>query len=289
MNPATAVSGRLGQKTRRRLLRPGALLGLVVIAIVLLAALLAPWVSRHSPFDLYYESVQIPPSSAFWFGTDDLGRSVFARVLYGVRTSLFIGISAVALAAAVGISMGLLGAYLGGRWDAWVVRLMEINLAFPSILLAIAIVAVLGPGTTNTIYAIGISTIPVYALTARSTTRVILELDYIQSARALGASHLRILLRHVLPNIASPLLVITTANIGGAVLSAAGLGYVGLGAQPPTPELGTMLSEARVYLQDAWWMATFPGLAITMIVLAMNLVGDAMRDILDVRSEAGQL
>lgn len=289
MTQSRPFSSRFGRKLRRRIVQPGALLGLFLLVVIVVMCLGAPWISPHSPIELDYESIQTAPSTKYWFGTDDLGRSVLARVIYGTRTSVLIGFSAVAIAALIGVFLGLIGAFFEGWLDSVIVRAQEINLAFPSILLAIAIVAVLGPSTTNTIYAVGISTIPVYALTARASARATIELEYVQAARALGASSARIIFRHVLPNIASPLLVLTTANIGGAVLTAAGLGYVGLGAQPPTPELGTMLSEARTYLRDAWWMAVFPGLAITLIVLAMNLVGDALRDLYDVRSDYGYL
>ncbi|MCC6311717.1 MAG: ABC transporter permease [Trueperaceae bacterium] len=277
-----------GRRVRRALLRrfrrPGALLGVVLLLVLLAAAVLAPSIQRHDPTAIHYRALQVGPDAEFWFGTDDLGRSVFARVLHGLRTSLLIGAASVGLALVIGVPLGLVAGYAGGRLDALIVRLLEIDLAFPSILLAIAIVAVLGPGTMNTVYAIAASTVPIYALTVRSTTRALAQRDYVQAARALGAGDWRILLRHLLPGVVPPLLVITTVNVGSAVLAAAGLGYLGLGAQPPTPELGTMLSEARAYLRQAWWMSVFPGLTITCLVLAMNLVGDALGDVYDVRS-----
>lgn len=193
-----------------------------------------------------------------------------------------------ALALAIGVPLGLIAGYAPGRVDDLIVRLLEINLAFPSILLAIAIVAVLGPSTTNTVYAIAASTVPIYALTVRSTTRSLAQREYVQAARALGSSDARILIRHLLPGVVPPLLVITTVNIGSAVLSAAGLGYLGLGAQPPTPELGTMLSDGRTYLRQAWWMSAFPGLIITCLVLSMNLIGDALGDVYEVRATRGR-
>lgn len=272
---------RLQRTASRRFRKPGAAFGLAILLLLLIAALLAPLIEQHPPRTIHYSALQIPPDATFWFGTDDLGRSVYSRVLHGIRTSLMIGFSAVGLALLGGLPLGLLAGYFGGPLDRVILRLLEINLAFPSILLAIAIVAILGPGTTNTIYAVAISTLPVYALTVRSTARTIVNLDYVQAARALGSSHARNIWKHILPGVVSPLLIISTVNIGGAVLAAAGLGYLGLGAQPPTPELGTMLSEARAYLRSAWWMSVFPGLAITLIVLSLNLVGDALRDILD--------
>lgn len=268
----------------RRFSRPGAVLGTVLLLVLVATALLAPVLQRHDPTAIHYRALTAAPSAEFWFGTDDLGRSIFARVLHGLRTSLMIGAASVGLALVVGVPLGLLAGYAGGRIDSLIVRLLEIDLAFPSILLAIAIVAVLGPGTMNTVYAIAAATVPTYALTVRSTTRALAQREYVQAARALGAGDVRILLRHLLPGVVPPLLVITTVNIGAAVLAAAGLGYLGLGAQPPTPELGTMLSEARAYLRQAWWMSVFPGLVITGLVLCINLVGDALGDLYDVRA-----
>lgn len=278
---------RVWRALRRRFRRPGALLGVSLLVFLIVAAVLAPVIQRHNPTAIHYRALQVAPSAEFWFGTDDLGRSVFARVLHGLRTSLIIGAASVGLALLIGVPLGLLGGYAGGRLDTFILRILEIDLAFPSILLAIAIVAVLGPGTMNTVYAIAVATVPIYALTVRSTTRALTQREYVQAARALGASDARILVRHLLPGVIPPLLVITTVNIGSAVLAAAGLGYLGLGAQPPTPELGTMLSEARAYLRQAWWMSVFPGLTITCLVLSMNLVGDALGDVYDVRSASG--
>lgn len=284
---APRSGSRLWRTLRRRFARPGAILGVVLFIVLVSAAILAPSIQRHSPRAIHYTALQVAPSAEFWFGTDDLGRSVFSRVLHGLRTSLFIGVASVGLALAIGVPLGLTAGYAAGRVDGFIVRLLEIDLAFPSILLAIAIVAVLGSGTMNTVYAIAAATVPIYALTVRSTTRSLSQRDYIQAARALGASDMRILVRHLLPGVVPPLLVITTVNIGSAVLAAAGLGYLGLGAQPPTPELGTMLSEGRAYLRQAWWMSAFPGLTITCLVLSMNLIGDALGDVYDVRSATG--
>lgn len=282
----SAGSGRsrLQRAMIRRFRRPGAIVGVTLLAILAAAAILAPVVERHDPTAIHFRALQVAPNAEFLMGTDDLGRSVYARVLHGLRTSLLIGLASVGLALAVGLPLGLLAGYAPGRVDAFIQRLLEIDLAFPSILLAIGIVAVLGPGTMNTVYAIAAATIPIYALTVRSTTRSLTQRDYIQAARALGARDARIILRHLLPGVVAPLLVITTVNIGSAVLAAAGLGYLGLGAQPPTPELGTMLSEGRAYLRQAWWMSAFPGLVITCLVLSMNLVGDALGDVYEVRT-----
>lgn len=285
--PAAGDRNRMWRALKRRFRRPGALLGVSLLLLLIGAALLATVIQRHDPTAIHYRALQVAPNAEFWFGTDDLGRSIFARVLHGLRTSLIIGVASVGLALLIGVPLGLLGGYAGGRLDTFILRVLEIDLAFPSILLAIAIVAVLGPGTMNTVYAIAAATIPIYALTVRSTTRSLTQREYVQAARALGASDTRILVRHLLPGVVPPLLVITTVNIGSAVLAAAGLGYLGLGAQPPTPELGTMLSEARAYLRQAWWMSVFPGLTITCLVLSMNLVGDALGDVYDVRASSG--
>jgi peptide/nickel transport system permease protein len=286
-NPAAGTT-RTWRAIRRRFSRPGAVLGVLLFVALVAAALLAPAIQRHDPKAIHYTALQVAPNSEFWFGTDDLGRSVFSRVIHGLRTSLLIGAASVALALAIGVPLGLIAGYAPGRVDDLIVRLLEINLAFPSILLAIAIVAVLGPSTTNTVYAIAASTVPIYALTVRSTTRSLAQREYVQAARALGSSDARILIRHLLPGVVPPLLVITTVNIGSAVLSAAGLGYLGLGAQPPTPELGTMLSDGRTYLRQAWWMSAFPGLIITCLVLSMNLIGDALGDVYEVRATRGR-
>lgn len=282
------LGGRALSVALRRLRRPGAAVGLLLFALLGIAAALAPVISPHPPTAIDFLNLQKPPSGEYLLGTDDLGRSVLSRVLYGIRTSFVIGFSAVAIALSIGLPLGLVAGYYGGRLDGAIVRILEIDLAFPSILLALAAVAVLGPGTRNTAIAIAIATIPIYALTARSATKTIIGLEYVQAARALGARDPRILLRHVLPGVVSPLLIVTTVQIGNAVLAAAGLGYLGLGAQPPTPELGTMLAEARAFLRQAWWMSVFPGLAITVMVLGLNLLGDALSDILDVRRAAAR-
>lgn len=283
-----SVSSRIDQARRswaaKLLRKPGAVAGAVIVLVAVLTAILAPWIAPHPPTKIYYEAVQAPPSWQHPFGTDQLGRDVLSRVIYGARISMTVGVIVVAIGLSFGTLLGLLAGYYQGWVDQVVMRVMEILLAFPEILLAIAIVAILGPDLNNTMIAVGISVIPVYALTVRSSVLSILEREYIQAARALGASNLWIIFHHVLPNVASPILVVATVNVGVAILVAAGLSYVGLGAQPPTPEWGSMLSQARDYLQTSWWIATFPGLAITLVVLGFNLLGDALRDLIDPRS-----
>jgi peptide/nickel transport system permease protein len=224
-----------------------------------------------------------PPSWQFLFGTDELGRDVLSRVIHGARISLQIGIFTISIALALGTLVGITAGFYGGLVDGALMAVMEVLLAFPQILLAMAIVAMLGPNLTNAMIAVGLSAVPVYARTARGTTLSVRSMDFVEAARAVGAGDGRILLRHVLPNMISPVVVLATAGVGIAILIAAGLSYLGLGAQPPTPEWGAMLSESRAYLRNAWWMATFPGLAITVVVVSLNLCGDWLRDLLDPR------
>jgi len=286
--PAVTVASSARQPRQksflRRLLRkPGAFAGLLVIAVFLVVAVFAPLIAPYPPTKLIYTAIQQPPSIQHLFGTDDLGRDVLSRVIYGARISMEVGVIAVAIAMTVGSMLGLFAGFLGGWTDTIIMRGMDIMLAFPGILLAIAIVAILGPSLANTMIAVGISAIPVYARTVRSAALTVLGNDYIQAARALGASPLRVAIRYVLPNVTAPITVLATVGIATSILTAAGLSYLGLGAQPPTPEWGAMLSEARAYLRAAWWMATFPGVAIMVVVLAFNLLGDGLRDLLDPR------
>jgi peptide/nickel transport system permease protein len=268
------------RRLRRRPVVAGA--AVVLIAFVVLAAA-APYVAPYDPSVLIPGGTLQPPSRQHLFGTDDLGRDIASRVIYGTRISLQIGFVTVGISLAFGTMFGLLAGYYGGRLDGGIMALMEILLAFPQILLAMAILAMLGPSLANAMIAVGISGVPVYARTARSVTLALRGMDYLDAARAQGAADPRILLRHVLPNMIPPIIVLATAGMGISLLVAAGLSYLGLGAQPPTPEWGAMLSDARAYLRNAWWMATFPGLAIMVIVLSLNLCGDWLRDFLDPR------
>ena len=267
----------------RLLKQPGALFGGLVIIAFVFTALFAPQLAPYGPTKMTYTAVMQPPSAEHWMGTDELGRDIFSRVIYGARISMQVGVIAVGIALTVGTLLGMLAGFLGGVVDTLIMRTMDVMLAFPGILLAIAIVAVLGPDLYNTMIAVGIAAIPVYARTARGSTLSVLEFDYVQAATALGASRLRVIFRYVLPNILAPLTVLATVGVATSILSAAGLSYLGLGAQPPTPEWGAMLSEARSYLRSAWWIATFPGLAIMVVVLAFNLFGDGLRDLFDPR------
>jgi peptide/nickel transport system permease protein len=263
--------------------RPGALVGLIIILAFVVIAIAAPLLAPHDPNAISRDR-RAAPSASHLFGTDELGRDVLSRVIYGARVSMRVGLIAVGLALVVGALLGLIAAYSGGWLDGLIMRIMDVMLAFPGILLAIAIIAVLGPSLSNVMIAIGIEAIPIYTRTARASTLSVKEYEYVIGARALGCSSPRIVLRHILPNIVAPLIVLATVGVAGSILTAAGLSYLGLGAQPPTSEWGAMLSSSRSYLRDSWWMATFPGLAIVFVVLSLNLFGDGLRDILDPRA-----
>lgn len=277
--------GALRQTLHRLRSRPAAVIGGVIILVFVLVAVFAPLVAPADPNEIS-NNRRAAPSLDHWFGTDELGRDVLSRVIFGAQVSLRVGLVSIAIALVGGTIMGVVAALFGGWVDGVIMRLTDIMLAFPGILLAIAIVAILGPSIFNVMIAVGIEAIPVYARTARASTLTVKELEYVVGARALGAGQVRIIGRHIMPNIAGPLIVLATVGVAGSILAAAGLSYLGLGAQAPTAEWGAMLSSARTYLRDSWWMATFPGLAIMLVVLALNLFGDGLRDILDPRSQA---
>ena len=222
-----------------------------------------------------------PPSLAHPFGTDDFGRDVFTRVLYGARISLQVGIIAVGIAGALGSLLGLLTGYLGGWVDAAGQWLVDVLLAFPGLLLALAIIAVLGPGLPNVMVAVGIGSMPAYARLMRGQVLSLKHDEFVEAARVIGCSSMRILFVHILPNTLSPVIVLASLGFAGSVLSAAALSFIGMGAQPPTPEWGAMLATGREYLRKEWWIATFPGMAIALTVLGFNLLGDGLRDALD--------
>jgi len=235
----------------------------------------------HDPDTIFYTSVLSPPSGTFPFGTDDTGHDILSRVIAGSRISLAVGLVSVGIAMIGGSLLGLLAGYLGGWVDQLIMRFMDIMLAFPDILLAIVIIAILGPGLGNVMIAVGIGAIPVYTRTVRASVLSVREQDFVEAARALGVSSWRIMTVHILRNVTAPIIVLATLGVGLAILTAAGLSFVGLGAQPPTPEWGDMLNESQNYLQQAWWMAAFPGAAITITVIGLNLLGDGLRDVLD--------
>lgn len=260
-----------------------AVAGLVVLASLVFLAVAAPVLFPEDPTEPRFERVLRPPSWEHPLGTDNLGRDLFARIAYGGRVSFLIGVLAVSVSAAAGVPVGLLSGYYGGRFDLLVQRLVDLLLAFPGFLLALTLVAVLGVGVANVVVAVGLASAPVYVRLVRGVALSVRNQAFVEAARALGASDRRILFRHVLPNCTAPVIVQSTLQLGTAILTAAGLGFLGLGVKPPTPEWGTMLGEGQTYLFSSWYMATFPGLAIFLTVLAFNLLGDGLRDALDPR------
>jgi peptide/nickel transport system permease protein len=261
----------------------GALIGLLILAALAAMALAAPWLSARDPIRTAPREALQPPGARFALGSDQFGRDVASRVLHGARVSLLVGVISVSIAVGLGAPLGLVSGYYGGRLDALIMRVMDVMLAFPGILLALAIVSVLSPGLGNVMIAVGLSAVPGYARLVRATVLSAREHLYVEAARALGGRDGGILVRDILPNVVAPLIVTATLGLGGAILSAAALSFLGLGSQPPQPEWGRMLSEGRDYLREAWWISTFPGLGILLTVLAMNLVGDGLRDVLDPR------
>lgn len=260
-----------------------AVAGGCVVVLLALMALFAHVLAPYDPILVLPDQRLQPPSGAHPFGTDELGRDVLSRAIFGARISMTVGLISVTVALVIGVTLGLVSGYLGGWTDNMIMRVIDILLAFPGILLAIVIAGALGPGLRNVMIAVGIFSMPSYARVVRASTLSVKEQDYIEALRALGASDPRIVFRHILTNVFAPIIVLATLGIATAILSAAGLSFVGLGAQPPTPEWGAMLSQARPYLRSEWWMATFPGLAIMITVLAVNLLGDGLRDALDPR------
>lgn len=285
---ATDIKGRSlwGEALRRLRRNVGAMVGLVVIILLVAAALAAPLLTHYNPVALSPMTRMQPPNATHWFGTDTFGRDVFTRVLYGGRVSLQVGFVAVAIALAIGVTLGLLAGYYGGWIDNVIMRLVDVMLAFPGILLALAIIAVLGASLFNAMIAVGISASPTFARVVRGSVLQTKEFAYIESARQSGARAWRVLLVHILPNILGPIVVIATLGIANAIIAGAALSFLGLGATPPTAEWGLMLSEGRNYLQQAWWISTFPGLAIMVTVLSMNLLGDGLRDAIDPRMQS---
>lgn len=261
----------------------GALIGLLILAALAAMAAAAPWLSGRDPIRTAPREALQPPGARFVLGSDQFGRDVASRVLHGARVSLLVGVISVSIAVGLGAPLGLVSGYYGGRLDALIMRVMDVMLAFPGILLALAIVSVLSPGLGNVMIAVGLSAVPGYARLVRATVLSAREHLYVEAARALGGRDGGILVRDILPNVVAPLIVTATLGLGGAILSAAALSFLGLGSQPPQPEWGRMLSEGRDYLREAWWISTFPGLGILLTVLAMNLVGDGLRDVLDPR------
>ncbi len=261
--------------------RRPAQLGGVIVLLLILAALFAPVIAPYDPYAINVRERLIPPNFTHPFGTDDLGRDLFSRVIYGARTTIQTGVVVVAIAASVGSLIGLISGYYSGMVDTVLMRLIDIMLAFPYILLALAIVASLGPSLQNALIAIGLAYVPGWARFVRGNVLTVSKLEYVASARAVGATPARIIRSHILPNVLSSIIVLASLDFPAAVLSTAALSYVGLGAQPPTAEWGALLTGARSYMRTAPWLVNFPGLAIFVTMLGFNLLGNALRDTLD--------
>lgn len=260
-----------------------AVVGLTILVLLMLVAIFAPYIAPYDPYDAQMEIALQKPSAQHLLGCDELGRDELSRIIYGARISLRVGLEAVAIALSIGTCMGALAGYYGGWIDLVIMRIMDIMLAFPSILLAIAFMAVLGKGIDNAVIAIGVVSIPEYARIVRGSVLSVKENDYVMAARAIGNSNNGIIFRHIMPNIIAPIVVRATLGISGAILDTAALGFLGLGVKPPMAEWGTMLGMGRGYIWNAPHLLTYPGLAITVTVLAFNLMGDGLRDALDPR------
>ncbi len=274
----------VGKHTLSRLIKNRALtIGLVLVVAASIVGLLAPLLAPADPLETRIELALQAPGRSHPFGTDELGRDILSRVISGVRVTTVIALLSVVMGGAIGTSAGLISGYLPGWPDRVIMRLVDIMMAFPGILLAMVIIAILGPALKSVIIAVGITTIPYYARVARGLARKIAGEDFVEAANAIGCSPGRILLRYLFPNMISPMLVVTTLTMAIAILTEASLSYLGLGAQPPTPELGAMLASGRTYIYSAWWATVAPGSVIVLIVLGINMLGDGLRDALDPR------
>ncbi|MEM6281398.1 MAG: ABC transporter permease [Chloroflexota bacterium] len=261
-----------------------AVVGISVLLVITVGTLLAPYIAPHDPQSMAFDILQ-PPSATHWMGTDDLGRDLFTRVLYGARISLFVGVVTVSISLVVGVGMGLLAGYYGGWIDTILMRYIDIQWAFPNFIVAVYLVAVFGTGLSNVIVAVALAFLDDFARITRGMVLSIREEEYVLSARSLGAGDFRIMMRHVLPGAIAPIIVQATISVSFAILAEAGLSFLGLGVKPSTPTWGLIISDARTFFSRAWWLATFPGLAIMITVLNINFLGDALRDVLDVRSD----
>ena len=287
MSPADFTRREAGPWKRafRKLIRNRlATLGLATILFFMLLALLAPWVSPYDPLATNWGAIRKAPSLEHWFGTDELGRDVLSRVIWGTRASMLAGVVSVFISLVAGVTIGLLAGFVGGVFDGVISRMTDAFLACPFLILAIALAAFLGPNLTNAMIAIGVSAAPIFVRLTRAQVLNVKVEDYIEAARAIGCPPSQIVISHILPNVTAPLIVQTTLAIAAAVIAEASLSFLGLGQQPPDPSWGSMLNTAKNFMEDAPWMAIWPGLAIFVLVLAFNLLGDGLRDALDPRS-----
>jgi peptide/nickel transport system permease protein len=283
MSTTAPRAGPWRRAWRRLLRRRSAVFGAVVVLGFVLLALFAAWIAPQDPIATSWSAIRKAPSAAHWFGTDDIGRDVLSRVVWGTQASLLAGVVSVSISLLLGVPIGLAAGFIGGALDALISRITDAFLACPFLILAIAMAAFLGPSLSNAMIAIGVSATPVFVRLTRAQVLNIKVEDYVEAARAVGNPPWRIALRHVLPNIVAPLIVQATLAIAGAVIAEASLSFLGLGQQPPAPSWGSMLNTAKNYVDNAPWMAVWPGLAIFLLVLAFNLLGDGLRDALDPR------
>ena len=282
---AQALRQNLARNLKKLVRNPLSVVGLVVIGALLLVAAFAPWIATHDPLVQDLANTLKAPDSAHWFGTDEYGRDIFSRLVYGSRITLYIISLVTIIVGPVGLAIGVISGYFGGWVDTVFMRITDIFISFPGLVLALAFVAALGPGLDHAVIAIALTAWPPIARLARAETLSLRKADYIVAVQLQGASSTRILLRHVAPMCLSSVVVRLTMNMAGIILTAAGLGFLGLGAQPPVPEWGAMISAGRRYMLECWWLVAMPGAAIMMVSLAFNLFGDGMRDVLDPRSE----
>jgi peptide/nickel transport system permease protein len=284
---ATAIAPRKssGKAGWRRLLQlpPTAYIGFVFAFLAVIVGALGPYITPYPIDRIHVDAIMQGPTQEHWLGTDRLGRDVLSRLLAGARVSIAVGLLATMLSGIVGVALGLAAGFIGGWVDDLIMRVMEMLMAFPYIVLAMALVAVIGPGVMNIIVVIGIVRLPQFARIARGAVLTVRELEYVAAAQAVGARSLRVVLRHVFPNILAPLFVITSLSIATAINTEAALSFLGLGITPPMSSWGTMLADGRSNLREAWWIATFPGIAISVASLGFNLLGDAVQDLLDPR------
>ncbi|QRM32922.1 ABC transporter permease [Microvirga sp. VF16] len=292
---ATAVNAETPEVTGERpslsgirmlLYDPGACVGLGFILFIIAVAALAPFIAGHDPTEQSVVNALLPPSLEHWFGTDEFGRDVFSRAVYGARPALIVGLLSVGVSMAIGVPLGMLAGFKGGWLDTAVTAIVDTMLSFPAILMALFVVTLIGTSLPVLICAIGISSVPIYVRLARSSTLLVRELDYVAASRTFGASDFRIVMKHILPNIVSPLIVMATLSISGAITTEASLSFLGLGIQPPTPSWGNLIRDGVNAILEAPWLALIPGLCLTVSVLAFNIVGDTLRDLLDPRDLA---
>lgn len=266
---------------------PLSILGLSIFIGFIVIAVIAPHISPYSPLEMHYKDRLNPPCGKYWLGTDEHGRDVFSRILHGTKISLYIGIMVIAIAVSIGSIIGVIAGYFGGKLDNLFMRITDIFLAFPSLILAMAISASLGRNLTNMMLAIAITRWPTYARLMRGQALIVKEELFVEAARSIGSSRTRIIFHHILPNCLAPIIIQSTLGLGRVIITAASLSFIGFGAQPPIPEWGVMVSDGRWFIMKEWWLSTFPGLAIFIVVLGLNLFGDSLRDIWDPRLRRG--